>query len=217
MNIIVSGAEGYIGSYFCEAAKRAGHEIVTNSQAYRAHVGVHLEWEHLPKYASAVHYANIVPRLETVIEWRRLGVQHIIVSGTCLEVIPNPPAYGRAKLILLEELSKLDIGLQWARLFNVYGGEREHSSRLVPKLRAAMDRGEKEFKVADAFRNFLHVRTVAALLLRLMESGEKGIFNIASPTNMFVRDFCRSLIPDPSMQFVEGFPLPEYEPLEIIP
>lgn len=216
MNFIVSGANGYIGSYFCEAANRAGHTIVGNAWLCGT-VGVHLEWQHLPNYASAIHYQNVWPRLQTILEWRRAGVKQILVVGSCLETVPNPPHYGRAKLLLLEEAQKLDICLQWVRLFNVYGGDRERSSRLVPRLRAAVWRGEKSFSVVDGVRDFLHVRTVVAHLLRIAEDGIPGVRSVSSGNPMFVADFCRSLVPANVIELTTDYPHPEYEPFEMVP
>ena len=221
MNFVVSGSTGYIGHYFCEAARIAGHNIV--EEPYEASVGIHLEWKHLPDYESAIHYNNVWSCLETAMAWRKRGLKNILIAGTCYEIIPNPPHYARAKLALLEEMVKRKAdfhSIKWVRLFNIYGGDRERSSRLVPKLlqavyRAHIDLDRPEFRVINASRDFMHVKKVVARLLRIAEQPQSGIYHCCRGEAVPVEAFCRSFIPDESVGIVADLEMPDYEPEEL--
>lgn len=211
MNIFVAGGRGYIGRYFIDAALRAGHEITEERDAS---FYVHLGWRHLPNYESEVHYENVWPIISTLKKWHAKGVP-MMVAGTCLERVSEPPHYGKAKLIVMKEA--VSMGAQWLQIYNVWGGDTEKSDRLVPSLWMAMERGWKTFSVIDGVRDFVHVRSVAAQMLQIIRTTTKGgIYTISSGCPQEVACFCRQIAQGNPIAIKVDRPRPAYEPREMI-
>ncbi|RBP36665.1 nucleoside-diphosphate-sugar epimerase [Roseimicrobium gellanilyticum] len=117
MRIFVTGANGFIGRAFCQAAVAAGHEVLGLCRSANATlpdgcqklVGdlEHVPWDEVKRFApdALLHLAWIVtpgaylnaPENDSLIgeseqlfrKCAELGVRHLAASGTCIEYAPS--------------------------------------------------------------------------------------------------------------------------------
>lgn len=209
MKFLVTGRAGYIGRHVCAELLKRGHEETdVNYEAV-----IHLAWRGLPNYQSPIHYENVYHQVERLRAIVASGVTNITVAGTCLEAVPHPPHYAKAKLAILEELQKLPCALKWVRLFNVWGGEGERSERLIPQLKRAMELGLPKFSVIDGWRDFMRVETAAFHLVEIAQQiTTTGIINCCSGNPRSVADFCEEYRQTHPIKIVKDYPIPPYEP-----
>jgi dTDP-6-deoxy-L-talose 4-dehydrogenase (NAD+) len=112
---------------------------------------------------------------------------------------PNTP-YAFAKDALRRRLEFLRathaFAMTWGRLFYLTGeGQGPHA--LASQLRAAVERGEREFPMSggEQLRDYLPVETAADHIVRLALSGvDHGVVNICSGRPISVRRLVEQLI-----------------------
>jgi nucleoside-diphosphate-sugar epimerase len=108
-------------------------------------------------------------------DWSVNGMMHETTT-------PLRPAtlYGESKKRLHELAQEIGVPQAWGRIFMVYGpGEPE--TRFIPRMiRALADNEPAVCTAADAARDFIHVRDVAAALLALAKSDVTGAVNIGT-------------------------------------
>lgn len=130
-------------------------------------------------------------------EFGRQGGRHFIGIGTCAEYGPSdapcredetPVApntlYGRCKAgmhaALMTAAEAYGFTANWARVFVPYG-PGDDARRLIPSVAASLKRGEKiETTHGKQQRDFIHVRDIADLVLRMIEAPQNGAYNIGS-------------------------------------
>ena len=206
-----------------------------HEQLGRPDVLVHLAWGGLPNYQSMHHVEDEVPAHYAFI--RSLvaaGLRRVVVAGTCYEygmqygplheALEARPvtAYGAGKDILrrmLEQLARTSgLELTWARLFYPWG-EGQAPNALYPQLKAAVERGDREFAMSggEQMRDYLPVADVARCIAGLAQPGRAcGIVNVCSGRPVSVRSLVEGWIRDNgwSIQPVFGrMPYPAHEPM----
>jgi dTDP-6-deoxy-L-talose 4-dehydrogenase (NAD+) len=196
---------------------------------------IHLAWGGLPNYRSLHHFETELPAqyafLKRLVE---AGLQACVVTGTCfeygqrsgalseeLEPRPGNP-YGFAKDALRRQLEYLrgtrPFALTWARLFYIYG-EGQAASSLLPQLRAAVARGDREFRMSagEQLRDYLPAGDVARALVTLAATaGDHAIVNVCSGRPISVRTLVEAWIAENrwSIDLALGHvPYPDYEPM----
>lgn len=212
MNIHLIGAFGFIGRYVRALLPLFGH---TETPLSKSEAVIHLGWRGLPNYESENHFANVPEILKQVILARAYGVNNITIAGTCLESVPNPPAYARAKKDLLDRLWDLPgINLKWLRLFYIHGHGQKPQG-LLPQLKQAMREGKKEFHIASAVREFMSVEEAASYLIRAAQQTLiTGIIDCSPGHPETIRGFCTRN--SSGLDLIEDYQLPEYEPYSIV-
>ncbi|MGE0676314.1 NAD-dependent epimerase/dehydratase family protein [Pseudolabrys sp.] len=172
---------------------------------------LHLAWEGLPNYESLHHFETELSRqfafLSALV---RAGLRHLTVAGTCFEygmqngalsenmsTAPSNP-YGHAKDALRMQLQFLQLEvpfeLNWLRLFYVWG-EGQRPTALYPRLRGAVERGDKSFKMSrgEQLRDFLPIGRVVEALANAVENGRNmGVVNICSGQPVSIRALVES-------------------------
>lgn len=167
---------------------------------------IHLAWPGLPNYCELFHIEhNFSLDYNFLSSAVRAGTPRVMVAGTCFEygsqngclsedvlTQPNNP-YGMAKDVqrkFLEMLQKkIPFGLQWVRLFYVYGPGQNPKS-LLAQLDRAIASGDKVFRMSggEQLRDYLHVEEVAKRLAAVAEMPEcSGIVNCCSGKPISVR------------------------------
>lgn len=165
---------------------------------------IHCAWEDVRNTTSIKHIEEYFPQhlrfIKKVIEQ---GVKKILVTGTCYEYglrygpvsastipMPNTP-YACAKDSFHKALRNLqldfDFQLLWARLFFMYGdGQAEES--IVSLLDAALERGDKEFKMShgEQLLDYMPVECVADKI-RILLNYDDGAYNVCSGKPISVR------------------------------
>lgn len=196
---------------------------------------IHLAWDGLPNYKSLHHFETELPRqyqfLKTMVQ---SGLSSMLVTGTCFEygmqsgalaaAIPTKPTnpYGYAKDALRQQLEYLQMikpfNLTWGRLFYMYG-EGQPSTSLYPKLKEAVLRGDKTFKMSggEQLRDYLPVEEVAQQIVQLaMAQGNIGAVNICSGKPISVRRLVEHWLNENGWRIelnLGHYPYPDYEPM----
>lgn len=196
---------------------------------------IHLAWEGLPNYQSLFHLEkNLLTNYTFLKNMIEHGLKHLVVTGTCLEygmqngcltesTEPRPLIpYSLAKDTLRKFLEALQheepFGLQWARLFYIYG-EGQHPNSLLAQLDRAIDRGDESFNMSggEQLRDYLPVTEVAARLVSLVEHSElSGPINICSGTPISIRRLVENRIAERNANITLNlghYPYPDYEPM----
>jgi UDP-glucose 4-epimerase len=144
------------------------------------------------------------------------------LAGRISEGAPTRPTtvYGAAKLaacLLLERRSAAsDRPFAWLRLFSSYGPD-DDPSWLVPYLiRTLLAGGKPSLTRAEQIWDYLHVDDVAAAIVSVLDSGARGVFNLASGRGRPLREIVtlvRDAI-DPLLPL--GFGEIEYRPDQVM-
>ncbi len=196
---------------------------------------IHLAWEGLPNYNSDFHLKVNFPAhalfLKNMLE---SGLKDITVSGTCFEyglqegslkedlpALPVTP-YGKAKnelRIYLQELQNtIPFNLKWIRLFYLFG-KGQNPNSLISQLEAALDRGDKVFRMSGGQqkRDFIEVNSAADILLKISNSNRNcGIVNCCNGKAIAVEDFVKQYLKkvDKNIELDLGYyPYPDFEPM----
>lgn len=201
----------------------------------RPDVLMHLAWNGLPNYMSLHHFESELPAQYGFLS--RLvhsGLKQVVVTGTCFEYgmqcgplredIDTRPtnAYGFAKDVLRRQLEYLkdlrSFALVWARLFYLYG-EGQSEKSLFPQLKAAVERGDRAFKMSggEQLRDYLSITEVAEVLVSLsLQEQDIGVVNICSGKPISIRRLVEKWIDGNnwSIEMKLGhYPYPDYEPM----
>lgn len=172
---------------------------------WRPEACLHLAWYAEPgEYLdSPANVACLTAGIELIGLLCELGCRKTVVAGTCAEYdstigtvredSPTRPGtvYAASKLALKlvgEQIAQAHgMAFVWGRIFYVYGPQ-EDERRAIPAVIRAM-RTSQRFPTTSGtqVRDYLHVHDVAAGLVRLLEPGADGVFNIASGSPVPVR------------------------------
>jgi len=196
---------------------------------------LHTAWHGLPNYLGLFHYEkNLYADYRFIKKVVEYGVNHILVTGTCLEygmqsgklyedmaTQPTNP-YALAKDILRSFLQQLQTSmpfvLQWTRLFYMYG-EGQNSKSLLSQLDDAIERKESFFNMSggEQLRDYLGVEKLAYYLVALLEHNyADGVFNICSGKPTSIRTLVEQYLQQRcvAMELNLGYyPYPNYEPM----
>ncbi len=196
---------------------------------------IHLAWGGLPNYQSSHHVEEELPKhYQFLAGLMRQGLPALVAAGTCFEygmqsgplaahaaTKPENP-YGFAKDALRQQLSLLlneyPYSLTWARLFYMYGDGQPDSS-LLPLLRSAVERGDREFPMSggEQLRDYLPVQEVARQLVTYaMDPSGHGPVNICSGKPISVRRLVEQWIEENGWEIkprLGVLPYSDYEPL----
>lgn len=263
--VLVTGATGFVGQHLVRSLLSRGHRVravardVGKAKAldwYDAvefvardihaadvldlvrgvDVLVHLAWPGLPNFKGRFHFEHNLPKdyafLKALVQ---AGLQHVLVTGTCLEYgaaangrlseeTPAAPdvSYAIAKDTLRKFLEVLrrehPFTLQWARLFYMYGAGQNPNS-LLSVLDSALAQGDTSFAMSggEQLRDYLPVTRVADILAALIEQPElDGPINCCSGVPISVRGLVEKHLAErgAKMELKLGvYPYPDYEPL----
>lgn len=215
MNILITGATGFIGRHVAAALRAAGHQLTALGRPQYDlldpqcrfptgpfDLGIHLAW-----YVEPGRYLDSPLNDQWVLASLRLAqtvaCRRWLVAGTCFEYTMRPeplketdPAepttrYARAKRTLFERWSHLTSELVWVRIFYQYG-PWEDRRRLVPYIITSLLRGQRaELTEGAQVRDFLHVEDVGAAIATVATSDMTGIVNIGSGTGVTVREIAQ--------------------------
>jgi nucleoside-diphosphate-sugar epimerase len=196
---------------------------------------MHLAWPGLPNYRAAFHLEQNLPRdLAFLCALAAAGYDRVLVTGTCLECAPHEGVYSEdldgaptlayplAKARLRRQLAGLQVehpfGLQWARLFYMYG-EGQNPNSLLAQLDRAIDAGAPSFDMSggEQLRDYLPVTEVAAKLAVLAESADwLGITHICSGKPISVRQLVEQHVAARGARIslnLGVYPYADYEPM----
>ena len=137
------------------------------------------------------------------------GVGHFIGIGTCMEYrLPSDrldidaplypqTLYAACKLsvyhILIQFFAKSPCVFSWCRLFYLHG-EGEYPARLVPHIRASLEKGEvAKLSIGTQLRDFLDVGEAGAMIAGVIETGQPGAINICSGRPVTIRQLAERI------------------------
>ena len=176
-------------------------------ERFRPDVCVHLAWIATP----GVYLES--PENEQYLKWsldlvhglRRIGVNHIVGAGTCIEyqisekplsedrtpVNPTTPyasCKNRLREALAAEAQKDGWQFCWGRVFYPYGAG-EHPARLCSSLIQKLRRGETlVLKTPHSRKDYIYIADLAAAILITVEKQFTGVINWGTGTGISVRE-----------------------------
>lgn len=165
----------------------------------------HLAWEGGRNDFDA-QYQNIAPTLSCLRLSAKLGARAFLCTGSqaeygetrerITEETPLRPctSYGAAKTAahyLSGDLAKqLGVELIWTRVFSVYGPHDNPNSLIPCVAKSLRESGSARLRTDGRHMwNYLHERDAARALRMLAESGEAGVFNVASAVSRPLREY----------------------------
>lgn len=261
MKILVSGSSGFLGRNLIKALKISGHEIITikvfhqniksiaiqrqylnlelrklGSQIGDIDIFIHLAWMDKEHWNSLFHLKVNLLLSEYLIKFLALrGVNHVVVSGTCLEYgvlegelnermeVQPKNAYALAKYILCKRLMAMaeehEFELSWLRIFYVYGLDQPQNTIYGSLYKHVMSGGrEFEMSLGQQVRDYLHIDQICEKI-KLIISSKKGfgIVNVSSgigiTLEMHVRNWLFEINPELAVKLHLGtLPYRENEP-----
>jgi len=197
VKVLLTGANGFIGSHVAKVLARHGHEV--SPAATACDVAIHLAWYVEPgKYLESP--LNDQCRDDSLALVKSVQCRRWVVVGTSFEYAPSTQPlrevsptgprtrYARCKLELFQALQRLRVELAWPRLFYLYG-PGEDARRFVPNVINALLEGRPApLTAGEEVRDYLHVEDVAEAIVAVATSTLTGAVNIASGQPVTVRD-----------------------------
>ena len=171
---------------------------------------IHLAWFVEPGayWASPENHRWVEASAHLFRSFAQHGGERLVGAGTSAEydwsvdgvmneqTTPLRPAtlYGESKKRLSELAAGVVPASAWGRIFMVYG-PGEPPVRFIPRMIRALLSGEPAVcTAADAARDFIYVRDVAAALLALAGSDVTGAVNIGTGVATTLREVVRLLV-----------------------
>lgn len=196
---------------------------------------LHLAWKGLPNYRELFHFEeNLFCDYHLIKKMVAEGLQHVLVTGTCLEYgiqngclyeemetkPENPYALAKDTLrkMLFELQKKSPFVLQWVRLFYVFG-KGQNLNSLIAQLDKAIDNRDEIFNMSfgDQLRDYLPVADVAKYIVAIARQKQiTGIINCCSAKPISVRTLVENRIREVNAKIslnIGYYPYPDYEPM----
>lgn len=196
---------------------------------------IHLAWQGLPNYKDLFHFESNLPAQYFFLkELITLGLQDIVITGTCFEygmkegaldtgMFADPAnPYALAKDTLrkfLQEFQKIkSFRLKWLRLFYMYGkGQSEKS--ILSLLQKALDNGDESFNMSggEQIRDYLPVEKVAEYIVNHCLDQNNGIYNVCSGIPVSIKSLVENYLEKQGRHIklnLGFYPYPDYEPME---
>lgn len=148
--------------------------------------------------------------LQFVRQLQKLGVNHIVGLGTCIEYqITSQPlseertpvapttTYARCKnelrLALEAEAGERGFTFCWGRVFYPYG-PREHPSRLCSSIIRKLAHGERiVLKTPHSTKDYIYIEDLASALLTVVEKRYAGVINLGTGAGAAVQEIAELL------------------------
>jgi nucleoside-diphosphate-sugar epimerase len=215
-------------------------DLSSQTDNYFDHFGrpdamIHLAWQGLPNYKDLFHLEENLPNnyffIKNMIEH---GLKDLTAIGTCLEYgmkngelsedIPADPQvpYAISKDMLRRSIEQLrsvyTFTFKWVRIFYLHGDGQNRSS-LIEQLKAALDRGDKSFKMSrgEQLRDYLPVEVAASHIVSIaMQRRVNGIINCCSGTPISIRRLVEEYLERDGRQIqldLGYYQYPDYEPM----
>ncbi len=216
MNYTVLGSSGFIGSQVAKLANQAGHQVWRPGRTDRLDaqhaghiiycVGMTADFRSQPHQTIDAHVSHLQRVLQTAtfdsftyLSSTRV-YQHsalpIVDEESPLVVTAQEPGdlYNLSKLLgenlLLQHAGRVRV----ARLSNVIGNDVTSTNFLFSVLRDCLGRGGVNLQQSlESAKDYVDVRYVAELLLRLGHQGTQRVYNIASGFNVSHREILGEL------------------------
>jgi nucleoside-diphosphate-sugar epimerase len=168
--------------------------------------------------------------------FRKYGGERFAGVGTCAEYTkdadefieertPISPStlYGKSKAALWAAAQAFTCeggpSASWGRVFMPYG-PGDSPQRLIPSIIAALrERRPVSLTTGNQERDFVHVRDVADLLVRLLFSEHAGVFNVGVGRPISVRyaaEYLAGKFATPKLLNFGARPMPTNEPLKLV-
>ena len=179
---------------------------------FEADVCIHMAWITTPGVylESPENFKFRDMSLKFLREVNKLGTNHIIGLGTCVEykitnevlsedispIDPTTP-YARCKndlrLALEKDAKERGFVFSWTRVFYPYG-PREHPSRLCSSIIQKLSAGEKiVLKTPDSTKDYIYIEDLAAALLTVVEKKFSDTINLGTGVGVSVKEIAQTV------------------------
>ena len=217
MNILITGATGFLGRHICQESERQHHQVMCLKHAeignsahlvreFAPDVLVHCAWggvsaadRNNPQLQKAnVEMSEEVFNLYPYRQIIALGSQdeYGVIDGIVGEGHPLSPVseYAKAKIQLCHYLQQIastrPLEWQWLRIFNMYG-RHQQANWLIPSIVKKCLDGEHamDTTLGEQQYAYLYAEDFARAVTSIFGStGKSGIYNISSSTPLPLRD-----------------------------
>lgn len=216
MNLLVTGASGFIGSACARQARSRGHQVVALEGRLsdcrwpnvQPEACLHAAWITTPGlYLESPENERLVRESESFLQQcARRGTQTFFALGTCIEykMGPDPLSeentplqpetlYARSKVELHRRLRDAGLPVGWGRVFYPYG-PGEHPDRLCSSLARKLSRGEKlVLKTPHSCKDYIYIDDLAEAIVLALEQGVQGDLNLGTGQGHSVGQVARTL------------------------
>lgn len=170
---------------------------------------LHLAWITTPGvfYESEENHIWVKSSLNLIENFLLNGGKRVVVAGSCAEYDWNKkkfleedscyPAslYGRSKLHLFNQLrdicAKYNASFAWGRIFNVFGPKEPPEKIISLIVKAAIEKRKIQCLAKDDVRDFIYIKDVANIFVKLLEESFDGIINIATGKGHSIDDIAK--------------------------
>jgi nucleoside-diphosphate-sugar epimerase len=217
MRFTVLGSSGFIGSHVAALAARNGHEVecpsrdenlfgrslghviycigLTADFRSRPHETVQAHVSKLQEILTGTQFESLVYLSSTRV-YSRCPLENAVCESTPTAAVSQDSGdlYNLSKL--LGEAVALGHGphVKVARLSNVVGPDLASSNFLTSVIRESLHAGHVRLQTSlDSSKDYIHVKNVADLLLRLGPKGQSPVYNVASGQPLSHREMLSEL------------------------
>jgi len=210
MQILVTGATGFIGSHLMEVIP-SEHKVYTMGRdgiipQIALDICIHLAWNVRPGYQSNPDNFDWIQYTKSLAyALQELKCKRFVGVGTCAEYMSSPEPlqedallgadslYAIAKTDTFFALQDTSMSVAWGRVFQPYG-PRERPERLIPSVITSLLKGVSvETSPGEQVRDFIHVEDVATAIWKVAESSLVGAVNIGTGKPTKVKEVVNSL------------------------
>lgn len=206
MKYTIFGSSGFIGSHVATAARESGHDVhcpdrsgisANKNLGHAVYcIGMTADFRRMPHQTIDAHVSRLQQVLQacefetfTYLSSTRV-YQHcaeaVVTEDTPLVVQSQDAGdlYNLSKLLGESILQTHGGKVRVARLSNVVGDDVMSSNFLFSVLRDCVQHGHVELQQSlESAKDYVDIRDVTSLLLRLGPEGSAGVYNLASGTN----------------------------------
>ena len=227
-SVLVTGADGFIGSRLVSALRALGYVVLTHSRRQGDIRDCHLSFEgvgHVFHLAARTFVPDSWAAPLSFYEANLLGTVNVLEfcrAQAASVTLMSSYVYGPPERLPISEIEPLrafnyqqqfGVPVTIVRPFNIYGPGQDRRFLIPTILTQAVDPGQEAIVVADLRprRDYLFVTDLVDLLTRTAFRKEGGIFNAGSGASWSVGDviaLVNGLLPAPKPVRVEGLVRP---------
>ncbi len=210
-HLIISGHQGYIGSYFCDFLRRKGIKFSkfyfnkSQKNMYKFTHFFHFDFEIKMKKDSLSKNKFRILKILDICSRNKIK---LIFPSTCTyrynklnkriskKIFPINK-YSRSKIQcedkILECSKKKDLDYFIFRIFNVYGNNINNRWVVASLIKKLIKNKIIKLKYPENIRDFIHIEDLSKLFIKCINKNKSGIFEVGSGNAISIRNLALEL------------------------